>query len=220
MKSEDRKLLSGDISRKSKKLEKTLGQLEGLKEGTRKHHRKMFKAEKTLDQIQTGKSGIRPNKSAFNMSGFKLPYMAAFNNNKVESPKIKRQKTKEEKMAEAKETFRKISQKPLLEPKPLHPNSVAKQTVSSSGGNDLDEFLKRVESRKIKNPEYADVEGPEYSKSYDFFITNRNEESDKVARQMDSLNKAIMNQAKNRKFDEMRKTRAYQQDLMSKYDID
>ncbi len=96
-----------------------------------------------------------------------------------------------------------------------------KQTVSSSGGgDDLDEFLKRVESRKIKNPEYADVEGPEYSKSYDFFITNRNEESDKVARQMDSLNKAVMSQAKNRQFDEMKKTRAYQQDLMNKYNID
>tara|TARA_R100000231_G_C5266808_1_gene147383 strand:+ start:102 stop:689 length:588 start_codon:yes stop_codon:yes gene_type:complete len=60
--------------------------------------------------------------------------MAPFNNNKAESPKIKRQKTQEEKMAEAKETFRKISQKPLLEPKQLHSNSVAKQTVSSSGG--------------------------------------------------------------------------------------
>ena len=175
MKSEDRKLLPGDISRKSKKLEKTLGQLEGLKEGTRKYHRKMFKAEKTLDQIQTGKSGIRPNKSAFNMSSFKLPHM---------------------------------------------PNTALKQTVSSSGGNDLDEFLKRIESRKITNPEYADQEGPKQSKSYDFFITNRSPESDKVARQMDSLNKAVMEQAKNRQFDEMRKTRAYQQDLMSKYDID
>ena len=95
-----------------------------------------------------------------------------------------------------------------------------KQTINSSGGNDLDEFLKRVESRKIKNPEYADVEGPEYSKSYDFFITNRNEESDKVAMEMDSLNKTIMNQAKNRQFDEMQKTRAYQQNLMNQYDID
>ena len=53
---------------------------------------------------------------------------------------------------------------------PHMPDAALKQTVSSSGGNDLDEFLKRVESRKIKNPEYADVEGPEYSKSYDFFI--------------------------------------------------
>ena len=35
-----------------------------------------------------------------------------------------------------------------------------------------------------------------------------------------TLNKAVMEQAKNRQFDEMRKTRAYQQDLMSKYDID
>ena len=70
----------------------------------------------------------------FKFSNYKLPHMAPFNNNKAESPKIKRQKTQEEKMAEAKETFRKISQKPLLEPKPLHPNSVAKQTVSSSGG--------------------------------------------------------------------------------------
>ena len=103
---------------------------------------------------------------------------------------------------------------------PHMPGAALKQTVSSSGGNDLNEFLKRVESRKIKNPEYADVEGPEYSKSYDFFITNRSPESDKVARQMDSLNKAVMDQAKNRQFDEMRKTRAYQQDLMSKYNID
>ena len=52
MRSEDRKLLPGDISRKKDKLEKTLGQLENLTEGTRKYHRKMFKAEKTLDQIQ------------------------------------------------------------------------------------------------------------------------------------------------------------------------
>jgi hypothetical protein len=66
MRSPDRKLSSREIARKRKKLDKTLGQLEGLKEGTRKHHRKMFKAEKTLDQVQTGYSGIRPNKSAFN----------------------------------------------------------------------------------------------------------------------------------------------------------
>ena len=63
MRSADRKLLPREVSRKRKKLDKTLSQLEGLKEGTRKHHRKMFKAEKTLDQIRTGKSGIRPNKS-------------------------------------------------------------------------------------------------------------------------------------------------------------
>ncbi len=231
MKSEDRKLLPGDISRKSKKLEKTLGQLEGLNEGTRKYHRKMFKAEKTLDQLQTGKSGIRPNKSAFNMSGFKLPHLAPFNNNeqspkhKVEKPKIKRQKTLEEQRAEALK-FKKLTNPPKLlpmkEPKLVQSNSgaVAKQTVSSSGGNDLDEFLKRVESRKITNPEYADQEGPKRSKSYDFFITNRSPESDRVARQMDSLNKAVMEQAKNRRFDEMKKTRAYQQDLMSKYNID
>ena len=81
MRSEDRKLTPRDISRKSKKLEKTLRQLEGLNKGTRKYHRKMFKAEKTLDQLQTGKSGIRPNKPAFNMSGYKLPHMAPLNNN-------------------------------------------------------------------------------------------------------------------------------------------
>ena len=100
-------------------------------------------------------------------------------------------------------------------------NAAPKEVVSSSGGdNRLDEFLKRIESRKIKNPEYADVEGPQYSKSYDFFITNRSPESDEVAIQMDSLNQAVMEQAKNRQFDEMRKTRAYQQDLMNQYDID
>lgn len=103
---------------------------------------------------------------------------------------------------------------------PHMPSTALKQTISSSGGNDLDEFLKRIESRKITNPEYADQEGLKQSKSYDFFITNRSEESDKVAKQMDSLNKAIMEQAKNRQFDEMRKTRAYQQNLMDQYNID
>ena len=53
-----------------------------------------------------------------------------------------------------------------------------------------------------------------------FFITNRSPKSDKVARQMDSLNKAVMEQAKNRKFDEMRKTREYQQNLMDQYNLD
>ena len=66
MRSPDRKLSTQEVARKRKKLDKTLGQLEGLKEGTRKHHRKMFKAEKTLDQVRTGYSGIRPTKSAFN----------------------------------------------------------------------------------------------------------------------------------------------------------
>ena len=100
-------------------------------------------------------------------------------------------------------------------------NAAPKEVVSSSGGdNRLDEFLKRIESRKIKNPEYADVEGPEYSKSYDFFITNRSPESDRVAIQMDSLTQAINEQAKNRQFDELRKTRVYQKNLMDQYDID
>ena len=139
----------------------------------------------------------------FNIGNYKLPHMSPFPFKKI-----------------VKKVEKPIDRTPkrldIPEPIPINNNGV----VSSSGGNDLDEFLKRVESRKIKNPEYADVEGPEYSKSYDFFITNRNEESDKVARQMDSLNKTVMEQAKNRQFDEMRKTRAYQQDLMSKYDID
>ena len=102
---------------------------------------------------------------------------------------------------------------------PHMPNPL-KQTVSSSGGSDLDEFLKRVESRKITNPEYADTEGPKYSKGYDFFMTNRSEESDKVAKQMDSLNKTVMDQASKRQFGEMKKTRAYQKELMNKYNID
>ena len=103
---------------------------------------------------------------------------------------------------------------------PHMPGAALKQTVSSSGGNDLDEFLKRVESRKITNPEYGDQKAPKQNKSYDFFITNRSEESDRVARQMDSLNKAVMNQAKNRQFDEMNKTRAYQQKLKDQYNLD
>ena len=156
---------AGDIKRKKVKLDKTLGQLENLQEGSKKYNRKMFKARKTLGQIQSGRAGIQ---------GFKMPY-----------------------------------------------NAAPKQVVNSSGGdNRLEEFLKRIESRRIKNPEYADQEGPEYSKSYDFFITNRSPESDRVAVKMDSLNQAVMDQAKNRQFDEMRKTRAYQQELMKQYDID
>tara|TARA_R100001510_G_C7540102_1_gene128035 strand:- start:43 stop:426 length:384 start_codon:yes stop_codon:yes gene_type:complete len=123
-------------------------------------------------------------------------------------------------------TFKKIVEEKLPEfdrtPKRLDVKKPVelKQTVSSSGGNDLNEFLKRIESRKITNPEYGDQKALKQNKSYDFFITNRSEESDKVARQMDSLNKAVMDQAKNRQFDEMKKTRAYQQDLMNKYNID
>ena len=139
----------------------------------------------------------------FNIGNYKLPHMSPFPVKKIVK-KVEKPFDRTPKRLDIPETI------------PIRNNGV----VSSSGGNDLDEFLKRVESRKIKNPEYADVEGPEYSKSYDFFITNRNEESDKVARQMDSLNKVVMEQAKNRQFDEMKKTRAYQQDLMSKYDID
>ena len=139
----------------------------------------------------------------FNIGNYKLPHMSPFPFKKI-----------------VKKVEKPIDRTPkrldIPEPIPINNNGV----VSSSGGNDLDEFLKRVESRKIKNPEYADVEGPEYSKSYDFFITNRNEESDKIARKMDLLNKAVMDQAKNRQFDEMRKTREYQQNLMDQYNLD
>ena len=140
----------------------------------------------------------------FKFSNYKLPHMkSAFPLKKVVKEKLPE--------------FDRTPQRPdVQEPIPIRNNGV----VSSSGGNDLDEFLKRVESRKITNPEYADQEGPKQSKSYDFFITNRNEESDKVARKMDSLNKAVMDQAKNRQFDEMRKTREYQQNLMDQYNLD
>lgn len=149
-------------------------------------------------------------KRNLNMPGFKLKHMSAL-------PVKKYGEAKEPKIE------RPGPQPPIQVPQgegrynsSINNNGI----VSSSGGNDLDEFLKRVESRKITNPEYADQEGPRQSKSYDFFITNRSEESDKVARQMDSLNKAVMDQAKNRQFDEMRKTREYQQKLMDQYNID
>ena len=352
---------AGDIKRKKVKLDKTLGQLENLQEGSKKYHRKMFKAEKTLDQLQSGRAGVQ---------GFKMPYNMVKNNSAIKEltteearrvpeylpprrivePKIfddtleesirmrnaeknrikyenigKRRMEEEARQRmiyqakqigknqlqqleiiptpdvdlnlqmvkrnsatpyklphqnnaaakqiapsiEAKNPF-KINRKSKIEQAPDRPmadiqetyddniayaqnllnkgklskenyqsfveeedamlrdwrvrkakDAALKQTVSSSGGdNRLDEFLKRIESRKIKNLEYADVEGPEYSKSYDFFITNRSPESDRVAIQMDSLNQAVMEQAANRQFDEMRKTRSYQQDLMNKYNID
>ena len=61
--------------------------------------------------------------------GFKLPHMSkspvAYHEKghmvKAEKPKIKAQKTEEEKMAEARKALDQISQKPLLEPKPLKP---------------------------------------------------------------------------------------------------
>tara|TARA_R100001440_G_scaffold52472_1_gene72298 strand:+ start:381 stop:803 length:423 start_codon:yes stop_codon:yes gene_type:complete len=137
----------------------------------------------------------------FKFSNYKLPHMAPITFKKIV----------EEKLPEFDRTPKRLDVKKPVE---------LKQTVSSSGGNDLNEFLKRIESRKITNPEYGDQKALKQNKSYDFFITNRSEESDKVARQMDSLNKAVMDQAKNRQFDEMKKTRAYQQDLMNKYNID
>ena len=162
----------------------------------------------------------------FKFSNYKLPHMSksavAYHKKghmvkkddmiKAEKPTIKATSREKE--------IAKFSPKPLQKPKPLAPDPAPKQTVSSSGGGDLDEFLKRVESRKITNPEYADTEGPKYSRGYDFFITNRNEESDKVARQMDSLNKTVMDQASKRQFAEMKKTRAYQQKLKDQYNLD
>ena len=139
----------------------------------------------------------------FNIGNYKLPHMSPF--------PVKKIVKKVEKPFDR--TPKRLD---IPEPIPIRNNGV----VSSSGGNDLDEFLKRVESRKITNPEYADQEGPKQSKSYDFFITNRNEESDKVARQIDSLNKVVMEQAKNRQFDEMNKTRILQQKLKDQYDLD
>tara|TARA_B100000424_G_scaffold242898_1_gene212062 strand:+ start:461 stop:958 length:498 start_codon:yes stop_codon:yes gene_type:complete len=162
----------------------------------------------------------------FKFSNYRLPHMAPITFKKVVKEKLPELGRTSEKLEVKKlEEIPKKPKKNILKPmapvvEGLVSNAAPKQVVSSSGGNDLDEFLKRVESRKITNPEYADQEGPKQSKSYDFFITNRSPESDKVARQMDSLNKAVMEQAKNRQFDEMRKTRAYQQDLMNKYNID
>ena len=81
-------------------------------------------------------------RSRLNMPGFKLPHIAPFNNNKDESSKIKNPKTAEEqKMAEARKALNQISQKPLLEPKPLHPNSGGSSirnngVVGSSGSVD------------------------------------------------------------------------------------
>ena len=137
----------------------------------------------------------------FKFSNYKLPHMAPITFKKIV----------EEKLPEFDRTPKRLDVKKPVE---------LKQTVSSSGGNDLNEFLKRIESRKITNPEYGDQKAQKQSKSYDFFITNRSEESDKVARQMDSLNKAVMDQAKNRRFDEMKKTRSYQQKLKDQYNLD
>ena len=100
------------------------------------------------------------------------------------------------------------------------PPSFHETFTSSSGGGNLDEFLKRVEERKITNPEYGNQKTPKQTKSYDFFITNRSPESDRVAVEMDSLNQAVMNYAKNRQFDELNKTKAYQEKLKDQYNLD
>ena len=93
----------------------------------------------------------------FKFSNYKLPHMnSAFLNKKTKEvqPEINRNFPRlENRMPEGKGKY----------------DAAVKQTVSSSGGNDLDEFLKKIESRKITNPEYADQEGPKQSKSYDFF---------------------------------------------------
>ena len=164
----------------------------------------------------------------FKFSNYKLPHMkSAFPNKRTEEiqPEINRNFPRLEiKVPEGKGKYNAAVNFGHNRVNPFAPEekvpSFDETFKSSSGGNDLDEFLKRVESRKITNPEYADQEGPKQSKSYDFFITNRSKESDKVARQMDSLNKVVMEQAKNRQFDEMNKTRAYQQKLKDQYNLD
>lgn len=173
----------------------------------------------------------------FKFSNYKLPHMAPITLKKTDPTPSH----EERQLAAARERLQAIAKKSTKQPieikmeapinfghnrvNPFAPEEKVpsfQETFmnSSGGGNDLDEFLKRIESRKITNPEYSDQKGPKQSKSYDFFITNRSPESDKVARQMDSLNKAVIKQAKNRQFDEMRKTREYQQNLMDQYNLD
>ena len=129
--------------------------------------------------------------------GFKLPHMSkspiAYHEKghmvKAEKPRIKNPKTAEEEQLEAaKETFKQISQKPLLEPKPLKPEmrgpinfdhdddpvfksqpndkvpSFDETFKSSSGGDSNDEELNKFLQgiHEVDNPEYTDPDNPEY----------------------------------------------------------
>jgi len=214
MRSEDRKLTPRDISRKSKKLEKSLRQLEGLNKGTKKYHRKMFKAEKTLDQLQTGKSGIRPNKSAFNMSGYKLPHMAApLNNNHPGGWNSQVVGSAGDPVVNESYPVDKFKQ------------SMKSKAAQETSDPELADFFSGIHI--LDNPEYAsytkklnpdskvfgelDVTGTTASESeaarseeYDFFIKNRNTESDKVAKQMIDLQKGAKEARSVRDFDKAR----------------
>ena len=104
----------------------------------------------------------------FNIGGFKLPHMAPFNNNKIKNPKT----AEEEKMAEAKKAFRRISQKPLLEPKPLHPNSGGSSlrnngVVGSSGGLTPDERAKAIKLLDSTRDTYVNVGSKRVGKMVD-----------------------------------------------------
>ena len=160
--------------------------------------------------------------------GFKLPHMSkspiAYHEKghmvKAEKPRIKNPKTAEEEQLEAaKETFKQISQKPLLEPKPLKPEtrgpinfdhdddpvfksqpndkvpSFDETFKSSSGGDSNDEELNKFLQgiHEVDNPEYTDPDNPEYeaprSTEHDFFIKNRSKESDSIAKVFMNLDK-------------------------------
>ena len=152
--------------------------------------------------------------------GFKLPHMSkspiAYHEKghmvKAEKPTIKNPKTTEEEQLEAaKETLKQISQKPLLEPKPLNPEmrgpinfdhdddpvfksqpndkvpSFDETFKSSSGGDSNDEELNKFLQgiHEVDNPEY---EAPRSTEN-DFFIKNRSKESDSIAKVFMNLDK-------------------------------
>ena len=84
---------------------------------------------------------------------------------------------------------------------PLNQNGDDKVVSSSGDDPDLDKFFSGIHT--IDNPEYSPPEPAERTE-YDYFIKNRSEESDSLARVMINLNKQVKTLRGEKKFKEAR----------------
>jgi len=176
--SPDRELSARDINRKTNKLNRINKKLENAPAGTRRRHNLEFKKEKTVDQITTGKSGIRPVKKPFKVS---------------HHYDLRQEKKFNEGISRKKSALNMVG----VKASPL--NDMTKQENDA----EMNKFLSNIHT--IDNPEYAsytkklnpdsEVFGkysPEAeavrSTEHDYFVKNRNKDSDATAKEIIALN--------------------------------
>tara|TARA_R110002167_G_scaffold167486_1_gene364725 strand:+ start:37 stop:1155 length:1119 start_codon:yes stop_codon:yes gene_type:complete len=165
--SPDRVLSEGDIKRKKKKLTKTMKQMVNIAAtggSFKKFDRKSFKVKKTLDQIKTGKSGIRPNRG------------------EITNPPSKDEVLKWTNTSNSKSALNMLG---------IKSKSPLNQDYDKNYKGDANKLLEEVRGEAANSaPEYnppPTQEQREADPNYKFFITNKNDESNEVARKLDSL---------------------------------